>query len=493
MTCATCFNCFKLFYELVINVHKRLNNLINEKHVKSSQIRRVEEQKNHDEFYNEKNFIKMVQLEFIGKENNQKVESFYKGTNESENDSDFEWEMDEDDFKITKNDFDNKKSETKINSQSFSLSHSRNLEEKSENEFLEDLKNHLDAQSFLFVENIARESKNDENIKEDSMIKKSNFVLEDGKVNHEKGLKLKSRNEEILNQEKHDERYLKIKSKNEEKKEFSSQINQDQSKTISQTHQIFIAESNLNTFDCTKTFEIIFKAPNFVIEPINIEYNPSDGHGENFEVPSSSRILLNTENEKEINKKLIDKNKIADESIKMHFSSSEISKDGVEYKIPLKKFKQRFTSPKIRGNDPNRRKHPSLDPENERKIREFIEVKCHICSLDFESFSKVKKHFKRFHKDQEAFLICCGKKFTKRSHLLDHIEWHDKSKTHRCEICNKDYKNKTCLRTHNKMCHSENCQECICSICGKVCKNEVTLRNHMKCHEVNLDLPFIHL
>lgn len=135
------------------------------------------------------------------------------------------------------------------------------------------------------------------------------------------------------------------------------------------------------------------------------------------------------------------------------------------------------------------RKHPSVDPENEQKIRDFIDMKCHICNEKFEgenaSFSKVKKHFKKFHPTEKGYLMCCDKKFIRRAHLLDHIEWHDKSKIHRCEICDKDYKNKACLKSHNKNCHSSFSQECICSECGMSCRNEITLKFHMKTHEVD--------
>lgn len=142
------------------------------------------------------------------------------------------------------------------------------------------------------------------------------------------------------------------------------------------------------------------------------------------------------------------------------------------------------------------RKHPSLDPENEQKIRKFVDIKCYVCDAKFEgeneSFSKVKKHFKKFHSSEQGYLMCCDKKYIRRAALLDHIEYqHDKSRIHRCEICEKDYKNKACLKTHNKICHSTFYRERICSVCGKACRNEITLKFHIKTHEVTHSNDFL--
>lgn len=162
--------------------------------------------------------------------------------------------------------------------------------------------------------------------------------------------------------------------------------------------------------------------------------------------------------------------------------------DGIEFKIP----KQKYTSEKRKkvfhgkySDDPDRRKHPCYDHENEQKIRDSIDVKCHICETKFESFSKVKKHFKLHHENVKAFLICCNKKFMRRSSLLDHLEWHDKSVVYRCEICMKEYKNKACLVSHNRLLHSNVNRTSICAQCGQIFSSEQSMKTHAKKHEVS--------
>ena len=43
---------------------------------------------------------------------------------------------------------------------------------------------------------------------------------------------------------------------------------------------------------------------------------------------------------------------------------------------------------------PRRRRHPANDVEGEQKIRDLIDIKCHHCDIDFDTFQDVCKHFK---------------------------------------------------------------------------------------------------
>lgn len=132
-----------------------------------------------------------------------------------------------------------------------------------------------------------------------------------------------------------------------------------------------------------------------------------------------------------------------------------ITLDGLEYKIPRRNLHKpiKEKNPKLKSLDRNRRPHRAYDNEGEQKILSSVEVKCYECGEQFDSFFRVRKHFKRFHPDVKGYLMCCDRKFTRRYELLEHLEYHDKSVVHRCQICNngKDYKSASSLRMHIKV------------------------------------------
>ncbi|XP_070504623.1 zinc finger protein 37-like [Chironomus tepperi] len=163
--------------------------------------------------------------------------------------------------------------------------------------------------------------------------------------------------------------------------------------------------------------------------------------------------------------------------------------DGVEYRIPqkpgtAKPKKKKKSAGFTREEDASRRSHPAHDPEGQEKIKNFMDIKCYVCGSEFESFFKLKKHFKRFHPNNQVYLTCCNRNFRRRCDLLDHIEQHDKSAIHKCEICNKVYKTKGCLRTHMRFYHpKDGGEKVICYECGKICNNSNLLKLHLLSHE----------
>ncbi|KAL7011147.1 hypothetical protein ACKWTF_014120 [Chironomus riparius] len=168
--------------------------------------------------------------------------------------------------------------------------------------------------------------------------------------------------------------------------------------------------------------------------------------------------------------------------------------DGVEYRIPQKasstkpkKKSARYT----REEDASRRSHPAHDPEGQEKVKNFIDIKCYVCGTEFESFFKLKKHFKRFHPNNQAYLTCCDKNFKRRCDLLDHIEQHERSAVYMCTICNKEYKTKGCLRSHMRFYHpKDDAEQVICYECGKMFNNSNLLKLHLMTHEGDSDKSF---
>lgn len=66
----------------------------------------------------------------------------------------------------------------------------------------------------------------------------------------------------------------------------------------------------------------------------------------------------------------------------------------------------------------------SVDCE-ELKIPPYFDMSCDLCNAAFDSFQRVKKHYKMRHKISKGYIKCCSnKKFYKRSSIIDHIKWH---------------------------------------------------------------------
>lgn len=124
--------------------------------------------------------------------------------------------------------------------------------------------------------------------------------------------------------------------------------------------------------------------------------------------------------------------------------------DSPEYSPPHKrKRKQRSKfddSPRA-----TRGPHISIDPADDEKIRQFASMNCEICSIKLASMARAATHYKRVH-SQKGYLRCCGRKFSQRYRLVDHINTH-LNISYICQVCGKRFDTKQYLRNH--MVHHE--------------------------------------
>lgn len=133
-----------------------------------------------------------------------------------------------------------------------------------------------------------------------------------------------------------------------------------------------------------------------------------------------------------------------------------ITIDGVTYRIPRtnrhKPIKPKVSRGIKRALDPTRRPHPAWDPEGEQKIRNYVDVRCHVCGEEYLTFHRLKKHVKKNHAGEQGFLVCCNKKFTRRYELIEHLEKHEGT-IYQCKFCNDGINHGTmsALRTHIKV------------------------------------------
>ena len=76
--------------------------------------------------------------------------------------------------------------------------------------------------------------------------------------------------------------------------------------------------------------------------------------------------------------------------------------------------------------------HSSKEAKNEKRARKddvderiarHIRLNCEQCSENFQTFGDLKNHFQDVH-STKGYVLCCGRKFHKRSVLNDHVEKH---------------------------------------------------------------------
>ena len=62
--------------------------------------------------------------------------------------------------------------------------------------------------------------------------------------------------------------------------------------------------------------------------------------------------------------------------------------------------------------------------EDDNKIAEFYKIECDQCNAKCFSFVEIQTHMRNVHGISKAYLICCNRKYFRRSQLLEHIDWH---------------------------------------------------------------------
>ncbi|XP_037824139.1 zinc finger protein 208-like [Lucilia sericata] len=123
----------------------------------------------------------------------------------------------------------------------------------------------------------------------------------------------------------------------------------------------------------------------------------------------------------------------------------------------------------------------STNHENDIFLTENFKITCSICQTPAETFHALCKHFKTVHK-QIGFVICCKKKFYRRSLLVDHVHQHVDPNYFKCTICDKVMADRKCLNMHNKTHNDKKEKVHPCDICNKKFSMYMSLKLHKMSH-----------
>ncbi|KAK7083740.1 hypothetical protein SK128_005711, partial [Halocaridina rubra] len=74
--------------------------------------------------------------------------------------------------------------------------------------------------------------------------------------------------------------------------------------------------------------------------------------------------------------------------------------------------------------------------------------KCDKCPLTFTRLDSLSCHMK-IHAQKKPHICHCGKRFVKKSHLIDHQDKHSQIPNHTCNVCNRAFKFKVSLKNHS--------------------------------------------
>ena len=115
---------------------------------------------------------------------------------------------------------------------------------------------------------------------------------------------------------------------------------------------------------------------------------------------------------------------------------------------------------------------------------EQTDVNCNICSLNFQSYNKLRFHRRKTHPSPLKNVLCdvCGKVFSTFGIRNTHMKTvHLVSKPYSCDQCDKSFSTSGIRKTHMRNRHSEGgALQLTCEECGKMFRHAGSLNIHVE-------------
>uniref|UniRef100_A0A6P7F4L7 Zinc finger protein 208-like n=1 Tax=Diabrotica virgifera virgifera TaxID=50390 RepID=A0A6P7F4L7_DIAVI len=122
--------------------------------------------------------------------------------------------------------------------------------------------------------------------------------------------------------------------------------------------------------------------------------------------------------------------------------------------------------------------------KHSKTIKEEKMLSCEICSKQYRNRSGLLGHYSSKHKelgvDYTVACDICGKTFSRRSHLNRHELTHTGFRPFECNICNKSFSKKDSLDSHTRVHTGE--KPYVCNHCNKSFAHGGSYRYHLKTH-----------
>ncbi|XP_023037850.1 transcription factor grauzone [Drosophila willistoni] len=120
-----------------------------------------------------------------------------------------------------------------------------------------------------------------------------------------------------------------------------------------------------------------------------------------------------------------------------------------------KKYKKRSkpAEPKVRMSRELIEQRKKQQEEYDEIIAKFFNkvLACSLCNLLVHNFTEMQRHHRLTHQVDPGYMMCCGRKFTQRKVLAEHVQVHWNPEHFKCLTCSKSFQNSRHLESHQQV------------------------------------------